>query len=286
MNTWIARLLQLTFDSFSMEPAVYESQMFSDLFCFAINQPQASVWMNSESSEAEIWTFCLRNLLYVKYNEPEQCRGNFLCSQGEIKWWCNANCPRREEKVRDISQTRKEELWRYKVSSLAINYLHKCIMYHIIYCCSAFLQSISEEPGAARVSSAILRTVTTQTGSPRLSASDNNDHKRLFSGPRLGNLRRLSAVRRTGRSVCVFLDACQRGQEADVGTWVTWYMENVSPSITCWNLLRRAKDRPRPSHSQGVNQSDSRSLFGWNNVEIDSLPAPAEWQKTEPNARS
>lgn len=134
---------------------------------------------------------------------------------------------------------------------------------------------------AASVSSAILLT---QTGSPGLCTSDINDHKWLFSGS-ARQLETTVSCAQNGKE-CVFLDACQRGQEADVGTWVTWYIRNLSPSITCWNLLRQAKDRPRLSHSQRVNQSNSRSLFGWNNVEIDPLPVPAKWQKAEPNALS
>lgn len=143
--------------------------------------------------------------------------------------------------------------------------------------------SISDEPGSASVSTAILRTIRTQTGSPRLSTSDINDHKWLFSGP-AWQLETTVSCAQNGKE-CAFLDACQRGQEADVGTWVTWYIKNLSPSITCWNLLRQAKDRPRLSHSQRVNQSNSRSLFGWNNAEIDPLPVPAKWQKAEPNAQ-
>lgn len=76
--------------------------------------------------------------------------------------------------------------------------------------------------------------------------------------------------------VCVcFLGVCQRGQEADVGTWVIWYIGNLSPSITWWNLSHQAKDRPRLSHSQRVNQRDKQrgreSQFGQNTRQQHSL---------------
>lgn len=81
------------------------------------------------------------------------------------------------------------------------------------------------------------------------------------------NLRRPAAVwtetgpqRRRGRqtgpcvSVCAFLGVCQGGQEVDVGTCVIWYIGNLSPWITWWNLSHQAKDRPKLSHSHRVNQ--------------------------------
>lgn len=183
---------------------------------------------------------------------------------------------RRERKGDCFQYPSFQSLWQDPIWSLM------SLVYHKTF--STFLPSVSDVPGAASVSSAVLRTISTQTGSPRLSTSDINDHMWLFSGP-ARQLETTVSCAQNGTE-CVFLDACQGGQEADVGTWVTWYIRNLSPSITWWNLLRQAKDRPRLSHSQRVSQTNSRSLFGCNNVEINPLPVPAKWRKAEPNALS
>lgn len=90
-----------------------------------------------------------------------------------------------------------------------------------------------------------------------------------------GNLRRLSAVRRTGRSVCFWTRVTE-------GRKRTWAPESPDTSGIC--RLRShvgmycggAKDGPRLSHSQRVNQSNSWSLLGRDNVEIDPLPVLAK----------
>lgn len=137
-------------------------------------------------------------------------------------------------------------------------------------------KSVSSAP------SAILRAISTQTGSPELSTSDINGHKWLFSGTGSATWDDCQLCTEQ-EGVCVFGCVSERAGSGrgHLSHLIHW---NLSPSITCWNLLRQAKDRPRLSHSQGVNQSDSRRQFGWNNVEID--PLPAKWQNAEPNGLS
>lgn len=83
------------------------------------------------------------------------------------------------------------------------------------YSCSTFLPSISDDPGAASVSSATLRTISIQTGSTRLSASDINDHKWLFSGPAWQLETTVSCAQNGKECVCF----CTRVREGRKRTW-------------------------------------------------------------------
>lgn len=117
------------------------------------------------------------------------------------------------------------------------------------------------------------------TGSWAVSMLDVNGHSIYFQAE-CCNLRWLAAVwtwtgllalsTGTGRqighwglgvSMCVRV--CPMGQEADMDTRVVWYVGNLSPLITWWNLSHQAKDRPRLSHSQKISQreTDRESLL-------------------------
>lgn len=136
------------------------------------------------------------------------------------------------------------------------------------YSSSAFLPSISDEPRAAKVSplpplqsyapSALKQEVPSLARRILMVISD------YFQAPARQLETTVSCAR--NRKECVFLDACQRGQEADVGTWVTWYIGICRPRShvgICCGRPRTGQDFPTVKEWIRATAVDSLAETMW-----------------------